>query len=175
MRLFFGLEPLPGEARAIADWRDRSLPVDGRAVPAANFHITLAFLGELDQRRLERLCDAVDSCVDQLNPAGLTLTLDNIGYWSKPRICWLGPSRWPDHLPALAKRLNHIGVSEGGRRERNNYQPHVTLYRSCDTPPSAPAQPPALPMTCDHFSLYESRQGRQGVSYHPLASWALPL
>ena len=35
----------------------------------------------------------------------------------------------------------------------------------------APAIAPAFNMEYQYCTLYESRQGRNGVSYHPLAEW----
>ena len=63
MRLFFGFDlPLDSKTR-IAAWRDRFVRADGRSVPAANFHITLAFLGEIDHRGSRRYrSDILDDC-----------------------------------------------------------------------------------------------------------------
>ena len=48
MRAFFALEIEPEIQYAIEKWRDRTMLPAGRAVPAANFHITLHFLGSID-------------------------------------------------------------------------------------------------------------------------------
>lgn len=174
MRLFFALEPDRQNAIDIADWRDRQLPCTGRAVPTANLHITLAFLGEISNHRLERLCLSVDEYL-QRHPAGSgALKLDQVGYWPKPRILWLGPSDWPEDLNQLAAGLAQLGSIEGGKRKRGAFQPHITLFRGCDRAPSAPASPPAFALPYRDFALMESRQGRRGVSYHPLAHWSLP-
>ena len=58
MRLFFGLATPPRTAIAIADWRDRRFPADGRPVPVPNLHITLAFLGQVADERLDCVCAA---------------------------------------------------------------------------------------------------------------------
>lgn len=172
MRVFFGLEPDAATTLAIANWRDRQLLCSGRPVPAANLHITLAFIGELPEPDIDRLCRAVDDWVPGKVP-GATLKLDRTGYWPRPGIFWLGPGEWPDHLSRLAGKLGSLARSSGGKRDRNNFQPHITLYRRCTEPPPAPPSTPALEMRYEHFTLFESRQGRQGVSYHALQDWAL--
>ena len=171
MRLFFALAPEANCAAALGAWRDRQIHADGRPVPLANLHITLAFLGEISPHRLEPLCDAVDA----LAPCGVSLQLhlDQLGYWPKPGICWVGPNQWPEHLDRLARRLDEIGVAQGGKRSRGRYQPHITLLRGCQTPPPAPMEAPAFDIEFDHFSLFESRQGRRGASYRETASWPL--
>lgn len=173
MRTFFGLPLTTVCAREIADWRDRQLALDARPVPPANFHITLAFIGELRGDALERLCLAVDQWQGDHLPAGDTLTLDRVGYWQKTGIYWLGPSAWPDSLSRLASKLRGLASASGARRDRNRFQPHITLFRHCRTPPPAPASRSAIELTYDHFTLFESRQGRKGVSYHPLQDWEL--
>ena len=171
MRLFFALAPGASSAAALGAWRDRQVHAEGRSVPLPNLHITLAFLGEISQNRLESLCNAVDTLAPGDGP--LHLHLDQLGYWPKPGICWIGPSQWPERLETLARRLDEIGVAQGGKRSRGRYQPHITLLRGCQTPPPAPIEAPTFDLEFDHFSLFESRQGRRGVSYAETASWPL--
>jgi len=173
MRLFFALE-LPADLTLkIAAWRDRALPPAGRPVPPANFHITLAFLGEVPERRLDRLCSDVDGALAERAAPGGELRLDQVGYWPRPRIYWLGSRQWPEALGELARRLGGIGAALGDQRRRDRFQPHVTLLRGCDTPPPAPADAPDFTLEYCSFCLMESRQGRRGVSYHPVAGWEL--
>jgi len=173
MRVFFGLELDTSTTLALADWRDRQFSGAGRPVPAANFHITLAFIGELPEPALERLCLAVDEWLARSTAQGAQFALDHTGYWHKPGIYWLGPLAWPEQLSRLAVKLRGLATSVGGKLDRNPFQPHVTLFRRCSTAPPAPAAIPSLTVTYSHFSLFESRQGKQGVSYHPLQDWEL--
>lgn len=173
MRLFFGLEAEPATALEIAGWRDREMACDGRPVPVANLHITLAFVGELAQPAIEQLCLSVDDWHADTSLPGGMLTLDQTGYWHKPGILWVGPSRWPDQLDRLAAKLRSLSSAAGARRDRNPFQPHITLFRGCQSPPPAACQGPVIELAFDRFTLFESRQGRRGVSYHPLQAWEL--
>ena len=97
----------------------------GRAVPAKNMHLTLRFLGDVDasqQRALEaRLAEFVFEPV--------TLTLDRMGYWSRPGILWLGPRKTPRALSIASQRLsNHLRVL-GYRTDGHSFKAHVTLAR----------------------------------------------
>ena len=56
MRVFFALELDPHTALRISNWRERQLTSIGKPVPVANFHLTLAFLGSLNEPAIERLC-----------------------------------------------------------------------------------------------------------------------
>jgi 2'-5' RNA ligase len=177
MRVFFALEA-PAETRiSIGDWRDRHSACDGRPIPVANLHITLAFAGELSDKRIERLCLAADEwqpdAIQGEETGRCQLRLDQVGYWPRPGIYWLGPAQWPQRLTQLSNRLRQAIVAAGGKRDRNNFTPHITLYRRCQNAPPAPTMAPSIDFHCDSFSLFESRQGRSGVSYHSLYEWPL--
>ncbi len=173
MRVFFGLE-LPADiALQIAAWRDRQLGPAGRPVPAANFHITLAFVGEIAPGPLERLCQAVDDALQRARPEGGELVLDCAGYWPRPGIYWLGPGTWPESLSQLATKLRQLATVAGARRDRSPFQPHISLLRNCSTAPAAPVSQSAICMAYRDFTLFESRQGKTGVSYHPMQQWEL--
>lgn len=173
MRLFFALEPDSQTALQIADWRDRQFALAGRPVPVANLHITLAFLGDIAPAKLERVCLAVDEQLQRDTPRGGTLNLDQIGYWAKQGILWLGPSSCPDSLAKLSSSLQQLGTRFGCKRSRGKYQPHITLFRGCETSPPQPASFPGSVLDYRNFVLLESRQGKRGVSYHPLGQWQL--
>jgi RNA 2',3'-cyclic 3'-phosphodiesterase len=174
MRVFFGLLPDPTTAMQIAGWRDRQLLCTGSPVPVANFHITLAFIGALEDSAIERLCLSVDDWLSQHTVPGATVQLNSTGYWHKQGIYWLGPEHWPDTLTRLAQKLNSFGSAAGAKRDRNPFRPHITLFRQCSDAPPAALQTPVIPMTYTGFALFESRRGRKGVSYHVLQDWTLP-
>ena len=173
MRVFFGLAPDPNTALAIADWRDRQLRCPGRPVAPANFHLTLAFVGELPPGAIERLGHSVDEWLSRNAVPGDILTLNRTGYWNRPGIYWLGPTEWPGPLTRLARKLGSLAGAAGGKRDRRAFEPHITLYRGCTEPPPGPARLPAIAMPYRQCTLFESRQGRQGVSYHALEDWPL--
>jgi 2'-5' RNA ligase len=173
MRVFFGLEPDAATTVKIADWRDRHTLCNGKPVAPANFHITLAFAGELADHAIEELCTGVDGWLAQHMVQGAQLHLNQSGYWPKPGIFWLGPAAWPDTLTRLAQKLNSLASSVGAKRDRSVFQPHITLYRRCQAPPPAPTAQAAIEMRYGHCALFESRQGKSGVSYHVLHEWQL--
>jgi 2'-5' RNA ligase len=172
MRLFFALEPPARTTIEIAGWRDRTLPMLGAPVPPQNFHITLAFLGEHREAVLGQLIDYVDNGLRDVAVTGDTINLDRVGFWPKAGIYWLGATEWPESLNILAAKLNHAGLAIGAKRGRNTFQPHITLFRRCQTSPQ-PGSTPDIQLAYESFSLFESRTGKSGVSYHSLCDWEL--
>lgn len=174
MRVFFALELDSRTILNISDWRDRDIASPGRAVPPANFHITLAFIGTVDNSILERLCLSIDAWLTDTPITGAEIELDRVGYWQKQGIFWLGCSSYPPQLSSLAERLKHLSTSVGCKRDRNIFQPHVTLYRSCTGAPTAPTTIPPITISYRHFVLFESIQGKSGVNYRVVQDWDLP-
>ncbi|QIB66478.1 RNA 2',3'-cyclic phosphodiesterase [Kineobactrum salinum] len=173
MCVFFGLELDSDTKRAVADWRDRYGLAHGQPVPADNFHLTLAFVGEVDHRHLETLTQAVDQWASGYTVGAGRLVLDQAGYWQKQRIYWLGPEQPQLELARLAVKLQNLAGPAGARRQRKLFVPHVTLFRSCAEPPPAPVVAPRIDVHYQHFTLFETLQGRQGVSYRALQHWPL--
>lgn len=173
MRLFFALPLALDTALRISDWRDRHAPCDARPVPAANFHVTLAFAGELPERAVESLCEATDNWFRSHHVKAGCMLLDRVGYWAKPGIFWMGPTVYDDALADLARKLQRLVVSAGARRERRDWEPHITLYRGCSLAPPAPDSAPAILCHYDLICLFESRRQRKGMIYDSVAEWRL--
>ncbi|HEY7775464.1 MAG TPA: RNA 2',3'-cyclic phosphodiesterase [Kineobactrum sp.] len=173
MRVFFGIELDQETALAIDAWRERQFGEPGRAVPVANFHITLAFIGDIPEAALGTPCEAVDERLARRPLTGSQLLLNQTGYWPKAMIYWLGAETWPTALGALSSSLRSSTGRLNKKRDRTVFVPHVTLFRRCPEAPPAPLQPPSFALAYQRFSLFESRERREGVSYHPLQDWVL--
>ncbi|MDD9857339.1 MAG: RNA 2',3'-cyclic phosphodiesterase [Gammaproteobacteria bacterium] len=168
MRAFLALDIPPPIQHAIERWRDRQVVAAGRAVPAANFHITLHFLGDITPRQLERLC--LDA--GRIRAQRFDLVLDQPGYFPRPGIFWLGPGQVPGALTDLAAALRRVGRKAGIAAPRKPFQPHLTLFRNCRARPPLPTGNPDFHLPCDGFTLFQSVTGHKGVRYQPLHRWA---
>jgi 2'-5' RNA ligase len=143
------------------------------AVPPGNFHITLAFIGDLAQQKLELLCASVGQSLEKNPLEAGSFTISELGYWQRQGILWLGPKHCPDQLLQLADRLKGLGTRFGGRRDNKVFQPHVTLFRRCKSPPQPPLELPDFSLDYSCFVLMESIRGKRGVRYNALQHWNL--
>jgi len=175
MRIFFALDLEPAAKLEMGAWRDKSFRglAAARPVPSGNFHITLAFIGDVAEHKLERLCDSVDQSLSREPSETASLAINELGYWQRQGILWLGPGHCPGQLSQLAGRLKGLGARVGGKLDHRTFQPHITLFRRCKVPPPAPLEPPDFSLDYGDFVLLESRQGKRGVSYHTLQRWQL--
>ena len=164
-RLFFALNPDDRVRREVADVQ-RGLGVDARAVPAANFHITLAFLGMQEAEVIPQVCDVA---------AGLAfpsceLTLDRVGRFKRAGVLWLGTDEIPTRLERFQHELVGALLAAGIGYDRKPWKPHLTLYRKLRTYPPI-MDPVEIRWRPRGFSLVESVSVNRGVEYHDIASW----
>lgn len=169
-RLFFALWPDEAVRQRLAEIAMAvGAANSGRVIPADNLHITLIFLGALNDTR--RRC--VEDVAAAVRGERFTLALDQLGYWAKPRIVWAGASRIPEAL------LNLVGTLQAGLAgcgippEDRPYQAHATLMRKVNKRPAPLVAPDPIVWDVARFCLVESLSGNNGVSYRPLVSWRL--
>ena len=167
-RLFFGLWPDDVTRRAIVRaTRTAVRRAGGRPVPPVNYHITLAFLGN----QPSELFDAIIAAGQRVAAPSMTLLLDTLHCWPKPRVFWFGPRKFPRDLPRLSAdlwtQMEYLGLT----RDRRALQPHVTLARKVqELPEMAAPKPVSWPV--HEFALVESISGHPGPEYTVVARFS---
>lgn len=104
---------------------------DVKWVEPESMHLTLLFLGEVDDRELHSVCRAV-SRVAAEEPM-FTLGVSGVGAFPTPRrpkVVWAGISEGADALARLHDKLEAAMLDLGCyRKEERSYTPHLTLGR----------------------------------------------
>ena len=175
-RLFIALA-LPEEARAelcrtreqLASRRDRVNWVRGEQL-----HLTLRFLGELEESWIEVLERELEALAMQHQALSMQLGEPGIfGPPSAPRVLWVGLKGDTAALERLAadleKRLRRLGLPPA----EHGFKAHLTLGRvkSCheDLAAAHLAFPPLpLAMSLRELELIESRLRPEGPEHHVL-------
>ena len=147
MRLFFALWPPPQTAAALEQW---ARGCQGRVVPAANIHLTLAFLGEADPEAARKAAARVRGRIHEL-------PLEQARYWRHNRIVWAGPRRTPGALAELVEKLSRELQQEQFILEDRPFAAHVTLLRNASVPKARTLPRLAWPVV--EFALVSSRGG----------------
>ena len=174
MRLFTALEIQPEDRKRIYSWADRNLPLPSFGqVAQTNYHITLAFFGEIKHQNTEALVEQLTSANERLSTPSLSLRLDHVAFWPKTGIIWIGPSSWPNALNKLATSHASAGTRYGAKKSNQAYQPHVSLARGAQEM-RPPLHEPEIEISIRHIALYESQSGSTGkVEYHAIERWSL--
>ena len=133
MRTFIAIE-LEEEVKdhlAEAQAEAQKLCKKGNYTPKENFHITLHFLGEIEEDDMEYLQDAMYETARRNRP--FTLTLDKIGFFPRGNkgIMWAGLEK-STHLQRLFSTLEKSLEQQGFARERKGLSPHITLGREVE-------------------------------------------
>jgi 2'-5' RNA ligase len=170
MRAFFALSPDTNTKLAIEVWRNKTFPHLDGPVPAANFHVTLAFLGHVSVKQLDTISRRID---EMTRVTAFDVSLNQLGYWPKPKAFWLGCQQTATNHRILAKQLHEIANASGLLLHDKDYVAHLTLARKCKINPPAPLLPAHFQWHVDQFHLFESESSPQGVNYTIQQSWPI--
>lgn len=174
-RLFFALWPDEALRAALADAaRPLLAACDGRPVPASNYHLTLAFLGGVEQARVAEIRAAgIEAKGEAGADAGpFKLVLDSHGHWRRAGVAWLGSRRPPEAAGRLARLLWEALEPLGFEAEQRPFRPHLTVLRGCRRCGEVgPVTPVAWPVR--DFVLVRSETRPEGARYQIVDRWGL--
>jgi 2'-5' RNA ligase len=104
-----------------------------------NLHVTLLFLGEVEDRDVADVCRAVADVCGRHQP--FPAAIQTVGCFPnprRPRVVWVGVGEGAPELVALHDDLERPLMKLGCyRREERRYTPHVTLGRIRGERPAA--------------------------------------
>lgn len=158
-RLFFALWPDEAVREGIRSQLP-PMPKPARPVAPANWHVTLAFLGETDPERRAAYVQAARG----VSGTPFDLALDRFGYFFRPRVLWIGATTLPDSLSRLHGELNAALAAHGYEPDRRPFRAHVTLARKMPPPGDLP-DPGPVGWRVPEFCLVRSQLGRGGARY----------
>ncbi|MGH2478343.1 MAG: RNA 2',3'-cyclic phosphodiesterase [Ktedonobacteraceae bacterium] len=108
----------------------RQLLPDLGWVDPTGIHLTLAFLGELDDPALAKAEKAASTAAAQSNPFSYRLSgLGTFGPARYPRVLWMGVSEPSGMLDVVQRALSLALEREGFASEKRPFSPHLTLAR----------------------------------------------
>jgi 2'-5' RNA ligase len=163
MRAFVALTPpapvLAELAEAVAPLR--AAAPDLRWTPPAQWHLTLAFLGEIDEAVLPSLTERLARAARRHPPMALAL---GAGGRFGDRVLWIRVDGGVDALRRLAWSVSAAARRTGIAVDDRPYRPHLTLARArpgTDLRPAVEAlgDVEGSPWTADALHLVRSRLG----------------
>lgn len=177
-RLFVAL-PLPDDLRIL---------LSGLNVPSASLawtrpeqlHVTLRFLGDVDEAQVEPLADALDG----VKVAPFILPLEGVGTFpprGAPKIIWVGVGHAHPLLFQLRQQLDDALLGCGLEFDVRLFHPHVTLARVKSPAGAVSAQHfvkrhrdfEGPPFRVAHFGLYASELLPRGAVHTLVREFAL--
>jgi RNA 2',3'-cyclic 3'-phosphodiesterase len=105
-----------------------------RWVDPSTLHLTLSFLGELDDEQLDKAIQATTDIAADAKPFTLHIgSLGTFGPPRSPRVVWIGVTGDTPRLLSLQKQLTVRLAEQGFPPEERPYAPHLTLARIKDS------------------------------------------
>jgi 2'-5' RNA ligase len=168
-RLFVAIE-MPETVAARLSKMLSGIP-EARWVAPKNFHLTLRFIGEVD----DRVADEIARGLSRLRVPSFDLALGGLGYFEtrgRLRAVWVGVRAEPA-LVALQRKVEKEVVAAGLPAEGRKFKPHITLARFSNTPVAVAGSFLAAHggirsdvFAVESMALFESTLGNGGPTYH---------
>lgn len=180
MRLFVGIDLPPAIKDELARVIDalRSGSPDPKWVPRDNLHLTLSFLGEVREERLDEIGSAVAEAAGSV-PGPIATSLHGSGAFPsarRARVLWVGLRDDDGRLVRLAGAVSSSLEPLGFPKEKRAWTPHLTLARF-RVPGNATAllgeTIPAAAFEVPGATLFRSRLARPAPTYEALERFPL--
>jgi 2'-5' RNA ligase len=160
----------------------RLLPpsVGARWAPAADLHVTLKFLGNVEAARVPALMESIKKSV--AGQACFHVELGGFGFFpveKSPRVLWAGVREGAEPLKELSRILETTLTAAGFPKADHPFQPHVTLARLDGKTPAPQAALQEISkkafgtFTVSNVHLMSSQLTPRGAVYREEASFAL--
>src|SRR5262249_18195789 len=147
-----------------------------RWVKPDHAHLTLVFIGNVDDARVPELAATIATDVDI---APFNVVFDGFGVFpprGAPRVLWVGVGAGARELIDLQRVVADRVAARGLPIEVRAFHPHLTLARWRESRPAdrtralaAPARGPIARAQIDGATLYQSRLSPAGPTYVALA------
>ena len=172
LRLFVGLE-LPSKLQFGLEQICCGLK-EARWVDPHNMHITLSFIGDINEREGEDLHKALSSVTFEAFELSLA-GIDCFAHKHQPSSIWAGVAGDVAMLHNLQQKIVTALMRAGLEPEKRKYKPHVTLARLKKAPSEAALsfmqahnhlKTESFPVS--HFTLFRSHLSQNGADYQVL-------
>ena len=151
--------------------------IKGSFTRRENFHLTLQFIGELEELSIPKLVSALEECI--LKHPAFSLTLSKLGSFKKgdAHILWVGLNH-SEELVSIYKELAHTLKHENITFDEKPLKPHITIGRRVvfkkhvgDFENLLTIDNLIIPVA--NITLMESKQVAGKLTYTPLATFPL--
>jgi 2'-5' RNA ligase len=103
---------------------------DVKWVVPDNLHLTLKFLGDVDESRVGEVGDTVSQACSGVGPFDMSLAgLGAFPNVKRPRVIWVGIVKGKDILASLSETIEKQLESMGFPREERGFSAHLTIGR----------------------------------------------
>lgn len=132
MRTFIAIELDKEIKKALSKIQDelKTTQADVKWVEPENIHLTIKFLGEVEENKIPRISQILKALSSQTKP--FTIALSELGAFpglKYPRVVWIGIAEGKTELSKLAELIENVLVQVKFPKEKRGFSAHFTLGR----------------------------------------------
>jgi 2'-5' RNA ligase len=150
---------------------------DAKWTAREQWHLTLKFLGHVDEDRLEEITKVAAKVAATAEPIDTRLTeLGAFPNLNRARVVWVGIDNPDNRLTLLDDELERRYAKRGFKKESRLYHPHLTVARLRSPQPISEALEAAeskwlggSSFSVPEIVLYRSHLSPKGARYEPLS------
>jgi len=105
-------------------------PAKPNWVKPKSIHLTLKFLGNIEERKVEGIGEVLKKAACETHP--FLIRIRGLGVFPhprKPRVLWCGITKGEQQTQRLQKRIDRSLAPLGFEKEKRPFHPHLTLAR----------------------------------------------
>jgi 2'-5' RNA ligase len=184
MRLFVSVDLPDALADPVAALQGEFADAPGlRLTDPDQAHLTLKFLGEVEESRVPAIEEALETAVDAAGVAPFDATVGGLGVFPSMdyiSVVWVGVREGSEDLTRLHEAVERETTALGFDAEDHAFTPHVTLARMDDARSKARVQqvvraedPTVGTMRVSQIRLKRSDLGSDGPTYSTVSGFWL--
>lgn len=181
MRAFIAVD-IPGDIKDLLETAGKQfigLDLDSRLVKRHQYHLTLNFLGDIQ----ERMADTVIEVIKKITASQKPFFIELSGWgvfpnFKKPSVLWIGVAEGRIFCEGLSENISADLIGFGLAPEKKKFIPHLTMARfKSDRNAGCLYQAmkenridlPKMRFQADHMTLYKSTLAVDGAVYEAIA------
>jgi len=175
MRVFVAIEledDVKADLASVQDELKKDIE-KGNFTSTDNFHLTLRFIGEVDEGGVQSIKEAIDETAKTATP--FDLHLSQLGSFPKKNkeILWAGVAGDLENLHSLHDKIEEELASKNFKKDTRLYTPHITLGRNLRLNEEVDqlknkTDVPASTIKVNQLSLMESTRINDELVYRPI-------
>lgn len=180
VRTFIALELNADLHKTIAGIQNdlKKIDCDVKWVNPAIAHLTLKFLGDVAQKKMDAVKHTFENSLRNFQPFEIELTqLGAFPRIESPQILWVGLGGNTNMIVEMVGVLEEEFAKLGFAKEKRDFQPHLTLGRMKSRKNSAAltsilqnySTPQGIRQSIDQVTLFKSTLTSHGPTYEPLS------
>jgi 2'-5' RNA ligase len=183
MRTFIAIEVPDDITTALVAMQNelRSIQADVRWEKRENIHLTLRFLGEIEEQGIVAIVNACQETATEFRPFTLSLNgSDVFPNARKPKVLWAGLGGEIETLSAMQEKLDEKLSAIGMDDDEKGFHPHITIGRVKSIRKVREVivraglyDLPAVPFEVREITVFQSELLPTGSRYTPLVRVSL--